>query len=301
MTARNHLLALLRPVYDGFRLFQPNKLFIYSYIGRNGLGYDRNNWGDDINVWMIEEISDLKVLVVNESRLYRLLVRRAYCCIGSILGFFKGRGMLVWGSGFMTINSRMKAKPEKVYSVRGPLTRRKLLEQGIECPAVYGDPALLVSRYYRPETVRKYRFGIIPHNEDEGNALVRACEGRDDVRIIRMSGYRHWHDIPDAVCSCEKILSSSLHGLIVADSYGIPNVWVRFSDRIPGGDFKYLDYFQSVGRDIREPVVIDGTAAMDAVLSGESSFTCAKDIDYDAIMEACPFRGHLREFIYPQR
>ena len=300
MMGRNIILDIGRLAYDALRLLRPNKLFVYSYIGRKGIGYSHDNWGDDIIIGLLEEISGLKVLVVNTSPLYRLLVKKAYCCIGSILGFFKGKGMIVWGSGFMTPNSQMKVKPEKVYSVRGPLTRKKLLEQGIECPEIYGDPALLISRYYRPETAQKYKYGIIPHNEDQDDALVRAFEGRDDVRIIRLSGYRHWHDIPDAVCSCEKIVSSSLHGLIVADSYGIPNVWVRFSDKISGGNFKYLDYFLSVGRDIQGPIVIDKAERLDEVFSSKSLFGLAKDIDYDSIFEACPFRQRLHEFIYKQ-
>ena len=298
--ARNSILDTGRLLYDALQLLRPNKLFVYSYIPRKGLGYGHGNWGDDINIGMLEEISDLKVLVVNESPLYRLLVRRAYCCIGSILGFFKGKGIIVWGSGFMTRNSRMKQKPGKVYSVRGPLTREKLLEQGIDCPEVYGDPALLISRYYRPKADKKYRYGIIPHNEDAGNALMNALEGRDDVCIIRLGGYSHWHDIPDAVCSCEKIVSSSLHGLIVADSYGIPNAWVRFSDKVPGGDFKFLDYFQSVGRDIREPISAFTAKDLDAVLSSEAAFGFAKDIDYESIFESCPFREHLHGFIYTE-
>ncbi len=290
----NPIPGLRRLFYDASRLGGPEKkIFVYGYIGRKGLDYDHDNWGDDINVGMIEEISDLKVLVVNRSLLYRIVARKTYCCIGSTLGMYKGRRMSVWGSGFISENSRMKVVPEKVYSVRGPLTRQKLLAQGIECPAVYGDPALLVSRYYRPGATKKYKYGIIPHYTDEENVVIRAFGSRDDVCIIRMSGYRHWHDIPDAVCACERIVSSSLHGLIVADSYGIPNVWIRLSDNIHGGNFKYLDYFQSVGRDIREPVVVGDVTKMDEVLACESLFTCAEDIDFDAIVEACPFKQHL--------
>ena len=43
------------------------------------------------------------------------------------------------------------------------------------------------------------------------------------------------------------ILSSSLHGLVAADSFGIPNIRMVCSDRIYGGDFKYDDYYSAFG------------------------------------------------------
>lgn len=48
------------------------------------------------------------------------------------------------------------------------------------------------------------------------------------------------------ILSCKKIVSSSLHGLIVAHAYGIPAIWQKFSDNIFGDDIKYIDYLESV-------------------------------------------------------
>lgn len=294
--ARSVLLTLRRLIHDSLSLFRPNKIFVYGYVQRQGVGYAHSNWGDDINISMLEEISDLSVLILNRSHIFPRLARKTYACIGSILGECYGKNLEIWGSGFRSDKSRLHVLPAKVHSVRGPLTRQALLAQGIDCPEVYGDPALLAAKYYHPQTGKKYKYGIIPHYTDERLPLVKALESRPDVLLISMADYRHWHDIPDAVCSCERIISSSLHGLIVADSYGIPNVWVRFSDNIAGGNFKYLDYFVSVGREVPEPVRIKRIEDLDPIFSDSSLFGVAQDIDFEAIFNACPFKEHLKQW-----
>ena len=293
---KHTILTLRRLIYDAASLFKPRKIFVYAYVRRQGLGYAKNNWGDDINIEMLEEISDLKVLILNRSRIFHHLPVRSFCCIGSILGECYGKNLEIWGSGFRSDKSRLHVMPKKIHSVRGPLTRQALLQQGFDCPEVYGDPALLVSRYYHPKPRKIFKYGIIPHYVDEKNPLVRSIISRPDVLVISMADYKHWHDIPDAVCSCEKIISSSLHGLIVADSYGIPNTWVRFSDNIAGGSFKYLDYFASVGRDVPAPVRIGSSEDLDAILNDDALFGVAGDIDFEAIMDACPFKDHLKKW-----
>jgi hypothetical protein len=46
--------------------------------------------------------------------------------------------------------------------------------------------------------------------------------------------------------SCEAILSSSLHGLIIAGAYGIPAARISFGEDIGGDGTKFVDYFESV-------------------------------------------------------
>ena len=53
------------------------------------------------------------------------------------------------------------------------------------------------------------------------------------------------------VCRCEKIYSSSLHGIVCANAYGIPVERIKLGDKMIGGDFKFNDY-QSVKPDIEE-------------------------------------------------
>lgn len=58
---------------------------------------------------------------------------------------------------------------------------------------------------------------------------------------------QYWKVVIDQIYSCQSILSSSLHGLICADAYNIPNLWLK--QKLNEGDFKFLDYFASQGRE----------------------------------------------------
>jgi hypothetical protein len=49
-------------------------------------------------------------------------------------------------------------------------------------------------------------------------------------------------------------LSSSLHGLIVAETYGIPALWITVTDKVIGGRFKFHDYYLGTGREPPDPI-----------------------------------------------
>ena len=64
------------------------------------------------------------------------------------------------------------------------------------------------------------------------------------------------------------ILSSSLHGMIFADSYDIPNAHLLLSKKVIGGDYKFKDYRSGVGREyiaIRKKTLLDIDALNDAL------------------------------------
>lgn len=64
--------------------------------------------------------------------------------------------------------------------------------------------------------------------------------------------------------SCDRILSTSLHGLIAAHAYGIPALWIK-DGYINTDGFKFKDYFSSVDIEI-----YDGFADIDAIMESES-------------------------------
>lgn len=288
---------LNRILLDIILLFRRRKLFIYSWLKYDGNRLVHNNWGDDINVLFFESISQYKVIDVRSTYLFNVIPVKGYCCVGSIIGNFYTRNEYeVWGSGIIEKNKQLKSKPTFVHSVRGPLTRLELMNNGIRCPEKYGDPALLVSRYYRKRLNKIYKVGIIPHIIDENNIILKTFRKlHPEVLIIHMKGYNDWRDIPDQVMQCERILSSSLHGLIVADSYCVKNSWISFGSDIIGGYFKYQDYFMSVGRSVNSPILVDSVQSLESIIEHDC-FSRAYNINFESIFESCPFKDHLKDY-----
>src|SRR5699024_10245514 len=49
------------------------------------------------------------------------------------------------------------------------------------------------------------------------------------------------------IANASSIVSTSLHGLIIAQAYGVPWIWLRVIDQeLIGGDFKFKDFFSTV-------------------------------------------------------
>lgn len=164
--------------------------------------------------------------------------------IGSIVRFVR-RGQTVWGSGAMWRHDR-PAPDARYLAVRGPLTRDVVRAVGGECPEVYGDPALLLPKVHDRPVEKRHDVGLVPHYIDRADPQVTGSDlpTIDPLRADPL-------EVVDEIRACHAILSSSLHGLIVAHAYGIPAAWVRFGDRLDGDDVKFADYGHAVGVTMR--------------------------------------------------
>lgn len=171
------------------------------------------------------------------------------------------------------------------------MTRNRLLAIGVQCPEVYGDPALLTSLFVPCKRSVRYKVGIVPHVDDRNNPIIQELYYKypKDVLIIDMGNYGDWKRIPEQVCQCECIISSSLHGLIVADSYNVPNLWIQLSDKVGGNGFKFRDYMLSVKRDKNtNPIVIKNRFELADVVEWMLSYQKPK-ISLIPLIDACPF------------
>lgn len=230
------------------------------------------NFGDALNPLLLKALTGKPVEHYNDCGQWRKLFSPMLFCIGSILDRNKLSHRLrpgeihVWGTGTRGEKNLAHFKKATIHAVRGPLTRKKLLEDGVACPEIYGDPAILLPQIIKPSEVPSPSVCLMPHYADVARCSNWLSENglTEQVHVIDVMApiTQVVHEISSAKC----VVSSSLHGLIVADAYGVPNARIRFGDAIAGGDFKYHDYFLSVDRPLSAPIDGNGRATVESLL-----------------------------------
>ena len=156
----------------------------------------------------------------------------------------------IWGTGIYDGHTNKwserfhnaKHRHLDIRSVRGPLTRQCYMELGHKCPEIYGDPAILMPLIYTPEKIEKtHKYLIIPQYTQE-TELRRYIKG-DMIISMNTDDYK---SVIDKIVSCEYVISSSLHGIILAESYGIPAVF--YNGRPGRSQYKFKDWYLSTNR-----------------------------------------------------
>ena len=217
-----------------------------GYMDRNANLSHRYNLGDYLGKvvvdWMLEKKNiSLNSYVNKKKHLFTI----GSGCVNSY------QNMTFWGSGverelpdFRRFFHRSWFRKLDIRAVRGPMTRDYLKSLGHECPEKYGDPAILMSLIYNGlnnDRRGKYDYSIIPQYVTEG----RIREKYPEAHIISMNT-DDYKTVIDQIIQSKLIISSSLHGIILAETYHIPAVFYRGLDKEI--DFKYLDYYASTGR-----------------------------------------------------
>jgi pyruvyltransferase len=195
--------------------------------------------------------------------------------IGSILHYARS-GDVVWGSG---MNGRpgqndlnRRVQDLDVRAVRGPRTQELLKRRGVAVPDVFGDPALLLPQLFpdrfKPRAVRPWVF--VPNLHDL--SLV-------DPTNTTITPLGSWNRRIEAILEAELVLASSLHGIIVAEAFGIPARYVRLSGA--ESEFKYHDYYEGTGR--------FSVAFASSIEEGrEMGGAAGLNFDHQALMDAFP-------------
>ncbi|MEF2621744.1 MAG: polysaccharide pyruvyl transferase family protein [Xylanibacter rarus] len=250
--------------------------------GRIKLVYwNEPNFGDMLSPYIVGKLSGQEIinkeLYHNMKDCFRNLIKKIFCFkfkeISSILFWWEknllavgsiistgNKHSVVWGSGF--INEKQTFKGGYVCAVRGKYTNEKLKKEGFSGANVYGDPALLMPLLISPSEFKTTDVGIIPH-WSETDYFKNKYGKKYKIIDLRTKDIKR---VIEEITSCRRILSTSLHGIIVSHAYGIPALWIRHN-ALHDSNLKFYDYFSSVG--IKE---YEGLTNIDEVLSSEQSY-----------------------------
>lgn len=205
------------------------------------------NFGDEMSPILISKITNRKVINSSNSN------EQSIIAIGSYI-MKANNDDYIWGSGIRTLDQECNYTRLNVKAVRGPLTQRYLEDKGIDVPNIYGDPALLYTKIFDIKKNVNYlgKIGLIPHFTQLEK--YHNFDLPNNIKII--SPIEPVNDVLSNIKSCKYIISSSLHGLIIADSFDIPNFWL-YEDSLDEGKLKFHDYFLSQNKQIKEYNSID--------------------------------------------
>lgn len=240
----------------------PRPIRLYRFQRRAG----RLNFGDDMSAALLEAASGRRVTCVGPARaeviglgsiLHRFCTPLASLRARSMQAFQLRKDLpAIWGSGFSKIPTLLDAHGVLPLVLRGPKTAELLGVSGVP----FGDPGLLVAQVFPAAREKTHAVGIVPHYTDKGApSLGRLLETFPRSCLIDVE--KPYAEVLKQISSCEVIAASSLHGLISADSYGVPALRVSFRSHSEVGDFKFEDYALSVGR-TGLPAVDAGTLSM---------------------------------------
>jgi pyruvyltransferase len=162
--------------------------------------------------------------------------------VGSVLDLLpKDYTGIIAGCGKLHERTKVDFPDARILALRGPLTAK-----GLKGNIVLADPGLLANELVGPQD-KEFEIGIVPHWSDttlEHNSAFKKYNPKiikvsdDPLKVIR------------EIASCKKIISSSLHGIILADAFAIPrrieispSVYIN---KYEGGLYKWEDYSASI-------------------------------------------------------
>lgn len=247
------------------------KLFFYNRSFRR----PDNQFWDQNNIKKLNEIAKIDLFFIgsildtvcnwsyifrNKNNEFKSIISKWYY---KIIDYFYP--LVIFGTGFISrqdYQNESYIRNLKVIAVRGNITLQRLKRNGVKIPnnVVLADPGILApmllnnSEINETTTKKKYNLCIIPHYIDmkKNNLIKKQVHIKNSIILnIKQNPYK----LLKSIKQCKSVLSSGLHGLIIADSFGISNMRMVVSDKISGGDYKFIDYYSAYG--IQLPPKID--------------------------------------------
>ncbi len=226
-----------------YNFFQEHKKIPLSWVGGSS-GKQHLNWGDALSPVMVALCSGQDV-----ERIPRISKTPRLAAVGTIGHGFAGGEVYFWGTGcspvVKTSSPGTEYAPYKppantkiiLGATRGPISETLLAASGARKRGIYGDPVWLLPRFYNPQPVKRWSLGVILHLSELANLeylarplpQLRRYEIPDSMRnsitlinTITPVSVDALKAKLDEILACERIVSTSLHGMVAAEAYGIP-------------------------------------------------------------------------------
>ena len=240
-------------------------------------GWMLRNFGDELSQRIVAEVSGRRVRWAPPES-------AVITAIGSVVEHVAGANGpgVIWGSGIRSPDSAPSGwanrRPARFLAVRGVLTRDAL---GLDASTPLGDPGLIVRAVY-PRSTRARGIVVIPHFLAFGSP-----DARRQMAVARSRGMRvmppsaGYERICEEVSGAELVLTSSLHGMVVADALDRPVQLVSFG-RTAEPSFKFADYQSVFGLSstfVSLTDVLDGRIAEVSESAAERSQNVTATID----------------------
>lgn len=288
--------------------------FVAAPVGRS-----YTNLGDALSPVMVSIVSGRQTVhVPHKADMPRL------AAVGTIAHSFEKGDVWVWGTGCSRYRNPLDGQDRQpfdpsaarfhVHATRGPVSRALLKAEGGR--AVYGDPVWLLPKFHKRPTKRRWKLGVIVHlsdladrsheaNTKDGHLRYDVPESlKNDVRIfntvtpVTVEGLR---ERLDDILSCERIVSTSLHGMVFAESYGIPCLYfsprgakpgLNVVDLDPEGklDLRIVDLYRGIGLEKLPVYAQERRQATDweALMRTVDAAWEPKSFDTDPLVESFP-------------
>ncbi|MGP5726945.1 polysaccharide pyruvyl transferase family protein, partial [Arthrobacter rhombi] len=253
---------------------------------------NRSNFGDAIGPWLVERLTGSTP--VNSRRVKH--EGRSLMTVGSIIGHLDRDHVDIWGTGLMgpLADARLKRlasyEDVKVRAVRGHKTAYDLRKQlGWHVPDIYGDPGLLLPRFYKPRksAPASDAVAVVPHYAHA--KYFPPATNENTTHIVDVA--QGLEKVIDEISSAHSCISTSLHGIIIAQAYGVPWIWLRIEDHQLGGDqYKFDDFLSTLapGPVPRLDVVKDQVSKLNFKQLAENAFLPELNTSLDDLLGAFP-------------
>jgi pyruvyltransferase len=205
------------------------------------------NLGDALSPVIVSALSGLPIVHRHfDSRAER------FACVGTIGQQFKNGVIHFWGTGVDGLKNPVAPhlRPYQfpsnttfqVHALRGPVSASIFEREGVEVPKIYGDPVWFLPSIIQPSQEKSYELGVVVHLTELAERTTTAStherllryrippEFANSVRIINTLIKPTFQAIErkvQEITACKRILSTSLHGLVIAEAYNIPCLYLR--------------------------------------------------------------------------